>query len=354
MMYEAVLRRALFALEPEAAHHLGLWALGLTELAPRLAALARQRVKAERAALRTRVAGLEFPNPLGLAAGLDKDAEALVGLFACGFGAIEVGTVTPRPQPGNPAPRVFRLPEYRALINRMGFNNAGAAAMRGRLMELDWRPAPIGVNLGKNKDTPLEAAVDDYVQGAECLARFADYVVVNLSSPNTPGLRSLQEPEALASLLVAVRRAVVGRPLFLKIAPDLTDDAIDAAVDVARSCAIDGLICTNTTVTRPVSHPLDREAGGLSGAPLFGRSTEVLRRAYRRTHGTLPLVGVGGVMDGESAWKKICAGASLVQVYTGFVYGGPGLVRHILDVLEQKLSALGLDRLEKAVGRDAG
>ncbi len=353
-MYESVLRPLLFRLDPELAHHVGLWGLGLWDLAPSLAAVARRRARAERSTLKVRLGGLDFPNPVGLAAGLDKNAEALVGLFAQGFGAVEVGTVTPRPQPGNPAPRLFRLPEHRALINRLGFNNEGLAAMRARLMELPWRPAPVGVNLGKNKDTPLEAALDDYVAGAEALAPLADYVVVNLSSPNTPGLRSLQEPEALERLLLAVRRRVVGRPLLLKIAPDLGDEAVDAVVDVARSCALDGLICTNTTVTRPVSHPLDREAGGFSGAPLFPRSTQVLRRAYRRTGGALPLIGVGGVMDGASAWKKICAGASLVQLYTGFIYGGPALPRQILDVLEEKLSELGLDSIEKAVGRDAG
>jgi dihydroorotate dehydrogenase len=352
-VYESLVRPLLFRLAPEPAHHLGLWALGLAELAPSIARWRRQAAGAERSALKIRVAGLDFPNPLGLAAGLDKDAEAIVGLFATGFGSVEVGTVTPRPQPGNPPPRLFRLPEDRALINRFGFNNRGMHAMAGRLRELEWRPGPVGVNLGKNKDTPNDAAVDDFVAGATMLAPLADYVVVNASSPNTPGLRALQEPEALTKLLAAVRRAVVARPLFLKIAPDLSDDAIDEVVDVARGTGADGLICTNTTIARPVAHRLAQEAGGLSGRPVFDRSTEVLRRAYRRCEGKLPLIGVGGVFDGEDAWKKICAGASLVQVYTGFIYGGPGLPKKILDVLEEKVTALGLDSIARAVGRDA-
>ncbi len=351
-MYQSLLRPLLFALPAEPAHHLGLWGLGLMDLAPSLARWQRQRAHADRSGLRTHVAGLDFPNPVGLAAGLDKNAEAITGLFALGFGAVEVGTVTPRPQPGNPSPRLFRVREHQALINRLGFNNEGMAAVGARLRELAWRPGPVGVNLGKNKDTPNEAAVDDYLAGAHALSPLADYVVVNLSSPNTPGLRALQEPEALARLLTAVRRAVVARPLFLKIAPDLTDEAVDEVVDVARACGADGLICTNTTVSRPVAHPLAAEAGGLSGRPLFDRSTRVLRRAFRRSGGRLPMIGVGGVFDGEDAWRKICAGASLVQVYTGFVYGGPGLPRRILDTLEDRVSGLGLSSIAQAVGRD--
>jgi dihydroorotate dehydrogenase len=351
-VYEALVRPLLFRLPPELAHQLGLWSLGLMDLTPGLARWRRRTARADRATLRVRVAGLNFSNPLGLAAGLDKDGEAIVGLFSLGFGAIEVGTVTPRPQSGNPSPRLFRLPEDQALINRMGFNNQGASALAARLRELEWRPGPIGVNLGKNKDTPNERAVEDYVACARALAPLADYVVVNLSSPNTPGLRALQQPKALAELLVAVRKEVVARPLFLKIDPDLPDEAVDDAVDVARASGADGLICTNTTVERSIAHPLAKEAGGLSGRPLFGRSTQVLRRAYRRSDGRLSLVGVGGVFDGEDAWRKICAGASLVQVYTGFVYGGPTLPKRILDVLEDKVTALGLDSIAKAVGRD--
>jgi dihydroorotate dehydrogenase len=352
-VYESLLRPLLFRLDAEVAHELGLGALALAEISPGLAAAARRQANADRSTLRTRVAGLDFPNPVGLAAGLDKNAEAIVGLLALGFGSVEVGTVTPRPQPGNDKPRIFRLPEQGALINRMGFNNLGAAAMAGRLRELTWRPAPIGVNLGKNKDTPNEAAVDDYVAGARLLAPLADYVVVNLSSPNTPGLRALQEPQALEALLRAVRAEVRGRPLFLKIAPDLGDEAVDAAVDVVRACRVDGLVCTNTTITRPFAHPLAAETGGLSGRPVGPRSTEIIRRVYSRTGGALPIIGVGGIFSGADAWEKLQAGASLVQLYTGFVYGGPGVVREVLDDLEQRLTDAGLSSVQQAVGRNA-
>jgi dihydroorotate dehydrogenase len=324
----------------------------MADLAPGLARLRRQQARAERPRLETTVAGVRFPNPLGLAAGFDKNAEALVGLFALGFGFVEVGTVTPRPQPGNDAPRLFRIPEQQALINRLGFNNAGVPAMRARLRELEWRPAPIGVNLGKNKDTPLEAAVDDYVLGARALSGLADYVVVNLSSPNTPGLRQLQEPRALEALLRAVRTAVGRKPLFLKIAPDLGDEAIDAVVDVATTCRTDGLVCANTTITRPFEHPVAKETGGLSGKPVRARSTEILRRVFRRTGGKLPLIGVGGVFDAADAFEKISAGASLVQIYTGFIYGGPAMPVRVLDGLELELERRQLT-LAQAVGRDA-
>lgn len=352
-MYTSLLRPLLFRFDAEAAHHAGIWGLSLAETAPGVAKWMRSRARPERSSLKTHVAGLDFPNPVGLGAGLDKNAEAMIGLFSLGFGAIEVGTVTPRAQPGNDKPRIFRIPEQQAVINRMGFNNEGMAQLAGRLRELTWRPAPVGVNIGKNKDTPNENAVDDYVACAKALSPLADYVVVNLSSPNTPGLRQLQEPEALSLLLMAVREHVVGRPLFLKIAPDLGDEAIDAVVDVARAAGADGLICTNTTITRPFEHPTAKETGGLSGKPVFDRSTEVVRRAFKRSHGELPIIGVGGIFSGEDAWKKICAGASLVQIYTGFIYRGPELITEILDVLEEKLSQLGLDSISKAVGRDA-
>jgi dihydroorotate dehydrogenase len=350
-VYET-LKRLLFALPAEPAHHLGLWSLGLLDLEPAIAKRLRAATKADhRPHLATTVAGIAFPNPVGLAAGLDKDGEAITGLMAFGFGFIEVGTVTPKPQPGNDAPRLFRVPEYEALINRMGFNNKGAGQLAGRLRELTWRPAPIGLNLGKNKTTPNEEATADYLSAARILHGLGDYVVVNLSSPNTPGLRALQAPEALASLLTAVR-AEVTVPLFLKLAPDLTDEALDGAVDVALG-RIDGLICTNTTLARPFEHPLAAEAGGLSGKPLRARSTEVVRRAFRRASGKLAIIGVGGVFDADDAWEKICAGASLVQVYSGFVYGGPGLPKRLLDGLESQINASRLSRIADAVGRDA-
>ncbi len=307
-------------------------------------------MKATRPALATTVAGLTFPNPVGIAAGLDKNAEAMTGLFSVGSGFVEVGTVTPRAQEGNAKPRVFRLIEEEALINRMGFNNAGADAVAGRLREQTWRPGPVGVNFGKNRDTPNERATDDYVRLAHQLGPLADYVVLNLSSPNTPGLRDLQEPAALRTLLSAVRAVLPTTPLFLKIAPDLTDDAVRQAVDVVLECKLDALIATNTTLARNITHTLAKETGGLSGRPLKARSTQVIRIAFEHSEGTLPIIGVGGIASADDAWEKILAGASLVQVYSGLVFNGPGLVRDILDGLETRLAEHKLISLQAAVG----
>ena len=347
-------RPALFALDAETAHHAAMWALSLFEGAPGIAAAMRRWVGADRELLATNVGALRFPNCVALAAGLDKNAEAVTGLFGLGFGSVEIGTVTPRPQPGNPLPRLFRIPPEQALINRMGFNNDGADAIAARLRELRFRPAPVGANLGKNKDTPIDHAATDYIQAAERLAPFSDYLVVNLSSPNTPGLRTLQEPQVLEELLKKVRAAAGSQmPLWLKIAPDLSDEAVDAAVDVAIACGLDALIATNTTLQRPFFHPLAAEAGGLSGAPVRQRSTQVVRRAFKRAGGRLPIVGVGGIFSGADAWEKICAGASLVQLYTGFIYGGPLMVKQVLDELEQLMKRSGISRLGDAVGLSA-
>jgi dihydroorotate dehydrogenase len=298
------------------------------------------------------VAGLVFPHPIGVAAGLDKDATATAGLFALGFAFVEVGTVTPRPQPGNPRPRLFRLPEARALINRLGFNNAGAAAMAARLAQLRFRPGAVGVNLGKNRDTPLEDAVSDYLAAATTLAPHADYLVVNASSPNTPGLRDLQEPDRLAALLTALR-AATAKPLFLKVAPDLAPAAIDAVVDTAIACGANGLLATNTTILRPPPVSATAPTGGLSGAPLAPLATEVIRRAALRASGRLPIIGVGGVFSAEDVYAKMRAGASLVQVYTGLIYQGPALVRRLLQGLRQLLARDGLHAVGDLVGRSA-
>lgn len=351
-LYRSILRPLLFQLDAETAHHVGLWGLELADLAPALARQVRKRIRPDRPSLRCTVAGLHFDNPLGLAAGLDKDARAVAGLFSLGFGAIEVGTVTPRSQPGNPRPRLFRIVDQQAIINRFGFNNEGMQAMAARLRELEWKPGPIGVNIGKNKDTPLDAAVDDYVACAQTLAPCADYLTVNLSSPNTPGLRSLQNPHTVKHLLMAVRKVVPRQPLFLKIAPDMDDDAIDAVVDVAQEAGCTGLICTNTTLTRPFPHALAEQAGGLSGRPLMELSTHVVRRAFRRAP-SFPIVGVGGISSGEDAWKKIGAGASLIQIYSAFIFQGPPLIHEILDTLERKVQEAGLTSIGQAVGRDA-
>ncbi|WP_225414085.1 quinone-dependent dihydroorotate dehydrogenase [Stigmatella hybrida] len=353
-MYRLV-RALLFQFSPERAHRLGMLGLRLLGAWPALCRRLRTRaLPAGAVDLSVEVAGLRFAHPLALAAGLDKDAEAVDGLFACGFSAVEIGTVTPRPQPGNPRPRLFRLPEHQALINRMGFNNHGAAVAATHLQARAWHPAPLGVNLGKNKDTPLEQAVEDYVACVEALAPLGDYVVVNASSPNTPGLRKLQEPEQLTALLRAVKarleHVAPGKPLFLKIAPDLTPEAVDEVVDVALACGLSGLIATNTTVARPFVHPLASEAGGLSGAPVREPANAVIRRAWQRSRGTLPIIGVGGVFTAEDVYEKLRAGASVVQVYTGFIYEGPGMVRHVLHELEALLARHGVRSVREVVG----
>ena len=300
---------------------------------------------------------LRLAHPVGLAAGLDKNAEAVNGLFALGFAAVEVGTLTPRPQSGNPPPRLFRLPRHQALINRMGFNNRGVAEASVRLAESrPIRAGAVGVNVGKNKDTPLENAAADYLACLDALGALGDYVVVNLSSPNTPGLRQLQEPEALRGLLAAVRgrlnQVASEKPLFLKIAPDLGSEAIDAVVDVALEARVDGLIATNTTITRPVSGPHAEQSGGLSGRPLSGMSTAVVRRAYARARGKLPIVGVGGVFDAEDLYAKLKAGASFVQLYTGFVYQGPAVVGQLLRELRHLMDRDGYSTVRDVVGAD--
>jgi dihydroorotate dehydrogenase len=355
-MYRLI-RALLFLLAPERAHRLGLFALRLLGKWPALCRHLRARaLRGATVNLSVEIAGLRFEHPVALAAGLDKDAEAVSGLFACGFSAVEIGTVTPRPQPGNPQPRLFRLPEHRALINRMGFNNEGMAEASQHLGRLRWRPGLLGVNLGKNKDTPLEAALEDYVACVDRLGPQGDYLVVNASSPNTPGLRQLQEPTLLSGLLGSVKHRVKevasGKPVFLKIAPDLAPEAVDEVVDVALRCGISGLIATNTTITRPVEHPLSGEAGGLSGAPVRELANAVIRRAWQRSQGTLPIIGVGGVFTAQDVYEKLRAGASVVQVYTGFIYEGPGMVRRILSELGALLARDGFGSVREAVGAD--
>ena len=330
-------RPFLFCLDAEKAHDLGLAALEAayrTGLNPLLAS--------RPAPLPTRVFGIDFPNPVGLAAGLDKNAAHIDALAALGFGFIEVGTVTPRPQPGNPKPRMFRLPEHEAVINRLGFNNGGVDALL-RNVEKAKFSGVLGINIGKNKDTPNERAVDDYLHCLDRVYARASYVTVNISSPNTQGLRDLQEEEALKRFLGRLRErqellaAEHGKrtPMLLKIAPDLREEAMDAIAEVVLAAGMDGLICTNTTVARDavVGDRHAGEAGGLSGRPVFARSTAVLRGMAQRLGGKLPLVGVGGILDGSDAVAKIAAGASLVQCYTGLVYRGPALVGACVEAL---------------------
>ena len=326
MTYRA-LRAALFRRDAEAAHEWTLRRLAALP-APARAAL---RAAYARPAPRT-VFGVRFPNPVGLAAGMDKDGRALRAWPALGLGFVEVGTVTRQAQPGNPAPRLFRLPASGAVINRMGFNNAGASALASRLERLGRLPVPLGVSLGKSKVTPLDEAVSDYVDSLRALRPYADYVAVNVSSPNTPGVRSLQDRGALAALLAALRGEAGGTPVLVKVAPDLTDYALGELLEVCAEHGVAGLIATNTTLSREglaaADAGLAAEAGGLSGRPLTERAREVVTFIAKRSE--LPVIGVGGIMTADDALRLFDAGASLVQLYTGLIYAGPALVRGIV------------------------
>ena len=297
--------------------------------------------------------GRHLPNPIGLAAGFDKNAEVPDPLLDIGFGLVEIGSVTPRPQPGNPRPRLFRLPEDRGVINRMGFNGQGLDAARERLARRR-RRGFVGVNIGANKDSEDRTA--DYVTCARALAPYADYLVCNVSSPNTPGLRNLQGREQLRDLLKRVQDAITGKPvpLVVKIAPDATDDDLDDIVTVCRDLRMDGITIGNTTLSRPASLKSARkgEAGGLSGAPLTALATEVLRKAARRVERQFPLIGCGGVGSGADAYAKIRAGATLVQLYSAMVYEGPPLIRRIKDELADLLRRDGFSSINAAVGAD--
>jgi len=337
-MYKALVKPLLFQLDAERAHHLIFDNLKRAYRLPGTAAMLRGLYDFRHAGLEREVFGLKFPNPVGLAAGFDKNAVLTDELAALGFGFVEIGTVTPRPQPGNPVPRLFRLPQDEALVNRMGFNNEGAAAAATRLRQRRNQQLIIGGNIGKNKDTPNEQAAQDYVACVDALHEVVDYFVVNVSSPNTPGLRQLQEREPLIQLLqqVQTRNQALPqpRPLLLKIAPDLTDSQLDDILLIARETNLSGLVATNTTISRAelrtdAGHVTNLGAGGLSGRPLRERATEVIRYLHRRTDGGLPLIGAGGIHSPQDAQEKLAAGATLVQLYTGFIYEGPALVGRI-------------------------
>lgn len=320
-------RPMVFQMDPERAHH---WVMARAAAASpaQLAAAARLRGEGW-GGLPLRVAGLRLGGPVGLAAGLDKDGEAIPMWAALGFGFIEVGTVTPRPQAGNPQPRLFRLVPERAIINRMGFNNGGVEALAGRLQRLReggrWPAVPVGCNIGKNKDTPNEVADQDYVACATRLRGLADYFTVNVSSPNTPGLRALQAPGLLGALLERTCAAAGDTPVFLKLAPDLEPEALAEAVDVAVAAGCAGLVATNTTLTRPGSTGRLDEAGGLSGAPLWPLAAERIGQIVDAAAGRVPVIGVGGVSTAEQARALLDRGCAAVQIYSSFVFGGPGL-----------------------------
>ena len=362
-MYRFLYWLVLQRLPAEGTHRVAFALLRALVAVPGVGALVRRWFAPRDPVLRVHAFGRELPGPLGLAAGFDKNARGVRALLALGFGFVEVGTVTAEAQPGNPKPRMFRLPRDRALVNRLGFNNAGAVEAARRL---ERRPSAgtVGVNIGKTKRVAEADAIADYTASAGRLAPLADYLVVNVSSPNTPGLRDLQTTDKLRPLLIAVRTAcglaspMRHVPLLVKIAPDLADEDIDAIADLALELELDGIIATNTTIARaglatPAQAVEALGAGGLSGAPLAARSLAVLRRLRARVGTRVTLIGVGGIASADDAWQRIRAGATLVQGYTGFIYGGPAWPRRLHRELAAKVRAAGLSSIEQAIGADA-
>jgi len=331
-MYKSLIRHFLFKFDPEKVHYFTFYFLEILFKIPGVQALVKSKFQLNDSRLEREVFGLKFKNPVGLAAGFDKDAKLYNELDALGFGFVEIGTVTPKPQPGNEKKRLFRLKEDEAIINRMGFNNEGVEAAVKRLKSN--KNILIGGNIGKNKTTPNEAAVNDYMICFEALFNYVDYFVVNVSSPNTPNLRALQEKEPLTDLLKTLQnkneQKQKPKPILLKIAPDLTDSQLLDIIDIVKETGIAGVIATNTTVSREGLTSVNKiETGGLSGRPLKNRSTEVIRFLAEKSNRAFPIIGVGGIHSAEDALEKLDAGASLVQLYTGFIYEGPGLIRKI-------------------------
>ncbi len=342
-MYRLFIRPLLFLFDPEAIHHFTFRVLKIVGAVPGAKSILRAIYSVQEPRLGKTLFGIHFPNPVGLAAGFDKDARLIDELGALGFGFIEIGTVTPKAQPGNDKPRLFRLPKDQAIINRMGFNNQGAPAATERLKRRKSKVV-VGGNIGKNKVTPNEQAADDYRLCFETLYPFVDYFVVNVSSPNTPGLRDLQEKEPLKRLLLDVKRLSQSKPkpkpVLLKIAPDLTLTQLDDIVEILKESGTDGVIATNTTISREGLQTSKSEVdqiglGGLSGRPLTGRSTEVIAYLRAKLGAAYPIIGVGGIMSPTDAIEKLRAGADLIQIYTGFIYEGPGFVRRILQAIQR-------------------
>ncbi|MFF0312743.1 quinone-dependent dihydroorotate dehydrogenase [Streptosporangium sp. NPDC004379] len=363
-MYRFVFTQVLSRFDPEDVHHLTVRALHLLSATPVAKRLVHRRLAPRDPALRVRAFGVHFPGPFGLAAGFDKDAGCVEAMSALGFGHVEVGTITAHAQPGNARPRLFRVPRARGIVNRMGFNNAGADAAARALSRPRGVPAVVGVNIGKTKVVPEAEAVQDYVAGARKLAPPADYLVVNVSSPNTPGLRSLQAVELLRPLLAAVKEVADATPrrtpLLVKIAPDLTDDEIDAIADLALDLGLDGIIATNTTIRRDLDAGRNGradehwdETGGLSGRPLKDRSLAVLRRLHARVGDRLTLVSVGGVEDADDVWERLLAGATLVQGYSALIYEGPLWAHRINRELSRRLRRRGVTDLREIIGLTA-
>jgi len=360
--YRRLIRPALFTQDSERIHNRTLAALGRVSRSPVLCSTLAALYAAP--PLPIELFGLRFPNPIGLAAGMDKHAAAVPAWEALGFGFAELGGVTWHGQPGNPAPRMFRAIPDQALINRMGFNNPGAEAMAAKLREWHdsgrWPRHPVGINLGKSKITPNEKAAEDYASSFRLLRPLADFFVVNVSSPNTPNLRQLQDRAALDEILASLQglNAPRPKPLLVKVAPDLAFDALDEIIELAGTHKLAGIVATNTTISRPDSSDeslrrIYSETGGMSGRPLRARSTEVIRHIHRQTRGAIPIIGVGGVFDAGDAWEKITAGASLVQVYSGLVYEGPALARQMVRGLADYLRQKGFASLQQAIGSGA-
>ncbi|MBI1842480.1 MAG: quinone-dependent dihydroorotate dehydrogenase [Verrucomicrobia bacterium] len=377
-LYRHVIRPALFSQESEVIHNQTLAALGWMSRSPVWSDLVASFCASPELPLT--LWDLRFPNPVGLAAGMDKQAAAAPLWPAFGFGFSELGGVTRHPQPGNPAPRMFRAIADEALVNRMGFNNPGADAMAATLTHWKqagrWPAHPVGINLGKSKITPIEEAASDYSYSFRSLWNLGDFFVVNVSSPNTPNLRQLQDKDALREILETLRsdneeraRATTGastagtknpplKPILVKVAPDLSFEALDDILELVSPCGLAGIVATNTTLARPdgddpALRKIYAETGGLSGRPLRDRSTDVIRHLYSASKGRVPIVGVGGIFSAEDAWEKITAGASLVQVYSGLVYEGPGVARSIVQGLRQKVVEAGFDTIRQAVGSNA-
>jgi dihydroorotate dehydrogenase len=357
-LYRGLVRPVLFAQDSEKIHHRTLSALGCVGRSPLLSRLTHLLYGAPE--LPVELFGLKFPNPLGLAAGMDRFAQAVPAWATLGFGFCELGGVTSQAQPGNPKPRLFRAVADEALVNSMGFNNPGATAMAGALAEWKrrgrWPAHPVGVNLGKSKTTPLDQAADDYATSFRILRPHADFFVVNVSSPNTPNLRQLQEKTALDEILAALQQSNAGSapaPIMVKVAPDLSFAALDEILELAMARRIAGIVASNTTIVRPQTNDENLRhiygcPGGLSGRPLRQRSTEVIRHLYCQSQGRMPIIGVGGIFDAADAWEKIVAGASLLQIYTGLVYRGPGVVREIVTGLRDRLAQNGFSQLQDA------
>ncbi|RAL24507.1 quinone-dependent dihydroorotate dehydrogenase [Thermoflavimicrobium daqui] len=360
MLYDN-LRPFLFKMDPESAHIWTIRALKMMQSSAAIKSRFSKMMNVRDSRLQSEYWGLTFKNPVGLAAGFDKHANVYPALAALGFGFIEVGTLTPRPQSGNPQPRLFRLLEDSALINRMGFNNHGIEEAKRTFATLPRPVCPIGINLGKNKDTPNEQASDDYRKGLSTLYLDGDYFVINISSPNTQGLRDLQQINALEKLLAAIlserdqlaKQHQQYQPVLLKIAPDLSLEQLTDIVKTALFLKIDGIIATNTTLSRQgLQSPDKSETGGLSGRPLTEPSTVFIRDVYGITEGKVPIIGVGGIFTGKDAYAKIRAGANLIQVYTGMIYRGPSIARLINEELLQLLEKDGFANIQEAVGQD--